>query len=558
MPSTLPLDDTRVKFELTRYLSDNWTPIMERDVDGEGSLPARLDAQNPNLGKLSATRRVARTIFLGSAPSSGAMHRGLEDRVVKLGCAMPGESPAIFGDALRHLTAAATYLYADDKRYWYDTQPTVTKLAEDRAEQLRRDPDRVYEELARRIRDDVRKSGDFARVHPMPKSGHDVPDDPETRLVILGVEHPYVKDGASPAEAAARALLQYRGSAPRVFQNALVFLAVDQTRLQDLEEALRRFLAWRGILEEKDQQNLTPQQVKQAESQKTLADDSVAVRLPEAFMWLLVPVQRSVEDKVELQAVKLAPGKDPLAVRAGNRLKAEDLLVSVLGATSLRLELDRVPLWRGNHVPIAKLAEDFARFNYLPRLKDREVLLDAIRNGLATLSWDPDTFAYAEAFDEPAGRYKGLLFGTGVTIRDAAGPALLVRPEVATRQADAERREREERERSKPPVVVPGNGSTDDGKPPVQPGPGPVPPLPPQPPRRYYGSVELDPIRMGRDAGRIAEEVLVHLTGLVGANVRVTLEIEAEIPTGAPDQVVRTVTENSRQLKFTKHGFEKE
>ena len=60
-------------------------------------------------------------------------HRGLEDRRVKLGCVLPGESPAIFGDALRRLAGAATYLYQDGPRYWYSTQPTVTKLAEDRA-----------------------------------------------------------------------------------------------------------------------------------------------------------------------------------------------------------------------------------------------------------------------------------------------------------------------------------------------------------------------------------------------------------------------------------------
>ena len=38
----------------------------------------------------------------------------------------------------------------------------------------------------------------------------------------------------------------------------------------------------------------------------------------------------------------------------------------------------------------------------------------------------------------------------------------------------------------------------------------------------------------------------------------VTLEIEANIPSGASEQVVRTVTENSRTLKFKSHGFENE
>ncbi len=77
-------------------------------------------------------------------------------------------------------------------------------------------------------------------------------------------------------------------------------------------------------------------------------------------------------------------------------------------------------------------------------------------------------------------------------------------------------------------------------------------------PKRYHGSVVLDPQRVGRDASRIAEEVLTHLVGLVGAQVRVTLEIEVDMSGGAPDSVVRIVTENGRTLKFLDNGFESE
>jgi len=66
----------------------------------------------------------------------------------------------------------------------------------------------------------------------------------------------------------------------------------------------------------------------------------------------------------------------------------------------------------------------------------------------------------------------------------------------------------------------------------------------------------LQPTRVGRDTGRIADEVIAHLAGLMGAAVKVVLEIEAHVPRGAPDNVVRTVTENSRTLKFSSHGFE--
>jgi hypothetical protein len=261
-------------------------------VDGPSSLPLRLDGEVPNLGKFAACRRVARTIYMGSAPLTQAAHRGLEDRRVKLGCVMPGESPAVFGDALRRLAGAATYLYQDGPRYWYSTQPTVTKLAEDRAEQLKRDPDKVVHELDLRLRKNLEQKGDFSRIHPMPQSGQDVPDDLDARLVVLGVDHPYSKEPSCAAETAAKAIFESRGNTPRLYRNTLVFLAADKTRLQDLDEATRRYLAWESILTEKVTLNLDPQQVKQAETQKTAAEGAVTARLPETYQWLLCRCRR--------------------------------------------------------------------------------------------------------------------------------------------------------------------------------------------------------------------------------------------------------------------------
>lgn len=77
-------------------------------------------------------------------------------------------------------------------------------------------------------------------------------------------------------------------------------------------------------------------------------------------------------------------------------------------------------------------------------------------------------------------------------------------------------------------------------------------------PRRFYAMVDIDPDRAGRDVGRIAEEVLQHLTTLPNANVKVTVEIESEVPEGVADDVQRVVNENCQTLKFKQHGFERE
>lgn len=549
LPSTIPIDDPRVQFELTRYLSDNWVPIIEKDVDGPNSLPLRIDGEVPNLGKLSATRRVARTIYLGSAPTAAAAQRGLEDRRVKLGCVMPGESPAVFGDALRRLASAATYLYQDGPRAWYSTQPTVTKLAEDRAEQLKRDPDKIAAELDARLRADLKRGGDFARIHAVPRSGSDVPDDLDARLVVLPAEHAYAKEVGNPAEAAAKAILESRGNAPRLYRNTLVFLAADRVRLQDLDEALRRYLAWSSIVADKDTLNLDPHQARQAETQRQAAEGAVTARLPETYQWLLVPEQANPQASVSWQALRLS-GSDALAVRATKKLRSEELLIGSLGSTILRKHLDAVPLWRGDHVAIKQIADDFARYLYLPRLTAPDVLAQSVRDGLSLLTWRADTFAYAESFDESAGRYRGLRGGQGIHVAADSG-ALLIKPDVAQRQLDAE----------VPAKPIPGTGP---GGPTTQPEPagggaaGPQPKPTVEKLRRFHGSVTLDSSRVGRDASRIADEVIAHLAGQVGAEVTVTMEIEVRLPDGASDQLVRIVTENSRTLKFDSQGFEKE
>jgi predicted AAA+ superfamily ATPase len=557
LPANVAIDDPRVQSELTRYLSDNWVPVIEKDVDGPNSLPLKIDSEQPNLGKYSACRRVARAIYMGSAPTTAAAHKGIEDRQVKLGCVMPGESPAIFGDALRRMASAATYLYQDGSHYWYSTQPTVTKLAEDRAEQLKREPDKVATELEKRLRKELATTGDFNRIHPMPQSSVDVPDDLDARLVVLGIAHPYSRETGNAANLAAKAILENRGNAPRLYRNTLVFLAADKIRLQDLDEAARKYLAWHSIIDEQKNLNLSPYQVTQAENQKSSAESAVTARLPETWQWLLVPVQSTPQAPITWEALRLT-GSDSLAIRASKKLRTDELFLTSFAPTRLRMELDRIPLWRGEHVAIKQLVEDFARYLYLPRLKNPTVLLGAISAGLSLLTWSKESFGFADSFDEAAGRYRGLRNGTVAFLIDPHSPELVVKPDIASRQIEADRAD-------VPALPIPKDeesGQTGDGRGgTVQQGNGhtlEAQPIVAMKPKRFHGTATLDATRVGRDASKIAEEVIAHLAGIVGARVNVTIEIEAELPDGAPDNVVRTVTENSRTLKFTSQAFETE
>ena len=531
LPAAVPLDDTLVLPQLTQYLDDIWQPIIEGDIDGGNSLPLRLDRENAGTyGRYSATRRVARTVFIGSAPLPSAANRGIDERRILLGAVQPGETPGTFSDALRKLAGQATYLYEDSGRYWYSTQPSVNQLARDRAEQQPKD--RVELEIERRLKAALVDRGPFPRVHPSPKSGSDVPDEDEVALVVLGPLHPHdVKASSSPAVTAAGELLASRGAGARINQNMLVFLAADQLRLAELIQAVRSYLAWTSIVEdgEAGRLNLDSFQRNQAKTQRDGADETVRSRIPEAYQWLLVPEQADPLAKVELRAIKVS-GSDSLAIRSGAKLRNEEQLITKFGGVNLRLVLDGAlkEKWAAEHAfGLKQLWSWFAQYPYLPRLRDVSVLEGAVRDGSSSLIWRSETFAYAAA-QEAAGEYRGIVAGR-LADTPVTSTSLIVDGSVLPDPLPGV-------EPPKPPLPGPG------------PGKGQVRRV-----RRFHSEVTLaDPRRPIPELTKIVDEVIDRLAQQKDVQLHVSLQIEAEhsAADGFGEDTVRTISENAKTLRF--------
>lgn len=223
-----------------------------------------------------------------------------------------------------------------------------------------------------------------------------------------------------------------------------------------------------------------------------------------------------------------------------------------MGGIRLRLELDRIPLWRGDHVSIKQLIEDFATYLYLPRLKNEVVLISAIKNSLVNIAVNAETFVYAAGYDDEKKEYRGLLAtATGAVFSDSM--SLLVKPEIA--QAQIERKERERQifrdSGNAKPVFNPDNREN------VPPIIGPQPPIvKPKMYRRFYGEVTIDASRAGKDTSKISEEVISHFTSKIGTNVKVTIHIDARMEEGADEKLMRDISENCKTLNFDLCEFE--
>ena len=534
MPGNLPMDYGLLVSEMKKYLEDGWDPVIKADVDGANSLPLRIDQNNSHFGRLSATRRAARAVYMGSAPRPDG-RRGVDLKSVVLGCAQPGESPGQFADALRRLSGEATHLYVDGAQYWYSLIPNVTRIAADRAGSNYDDRD-ADDEVRRRI-GNQRDRGAFAAVQVFAEGPGDVPDnDDGVRLVILepGATHS-PNDANSPAVALAERILAQRDAGPRVNPNLVVFLAAAANRLAELRAATRMYLAWKSIVGDQSM-NLTAHQQRQADSKLQETSKQVDSLIAETFTMAITPTKQPGQRDIEWQTTRVTAAGD-LAKRTSAKLSSEEKLIGTYSGVRIRMDLDRRELWseRGD-IAVHKLWETYARFPYMPRLANRDVLYSAIANRATTLTWQQETFAYAEAHDGE--RWVGL------HTDDAIPPApsgLLIHPDHVP---------------AAPEVAESDSESADSPGDPGEPTgtDGPPPKTKPESPRRtqFYAQFNLDPVRCIKQLGDIAD----HVTSKLGDNVELVLEVRAKSEEGFDESTHRTVSENAKALGAKSTEFE--
>ncbi len=539
MPSTFPLDSQRVRDELTGYLSDEWNAIVDSDIDGDRSEPKKVDESNNRFGMISAARKISRTIFLGSAPSAKEQkNRGIEDVRIILGAVQPEEKIATFRDALSALSQKSTYLYYQGNRYWYDSHPNLRKTVEDRAGRL--DKEEVYAEIVNRLHH-LKDKGDFAGIHMCAES-EDIADEDEARLVVLSPNSPHKKDSQlSEALIKAKQILEIRGNIPRQYRNMLVFLAADFDVIATINADVRRYLAWQSVVEDRDALNLDAHQGRQANENLATSDKTVNIRLNEAYIWLLVPTQEGTK-QITIEAKRVTKGEGTFISRASRQIRNEELLITRWSPALLKNELDKW-LWKDKkHINMKQLWDYFASYPYLPRLRDSDVLIECIREGLRSR----DFFGYASSLEDN-NKYLGLEFGNPGAMVVIDPMSLLIKKESALKQIleeeaklqkdDMKIKESTAEHSQKSEKEILQESKTKQFK-------------------RFYGRVDLDSMRLSRDAGQIAEEVIQHLAALPSSEVKISLEITADTPQGIPEKTVRVLLENCKTLKFKVNDFE--
>jgi predicted AAA+ superfamily ATPase len=547
-PGSIPLYDPQISNELIRYLPAGWEPIVEREVDAPKAMPAVLDDKNTRLGAFQACRRVARTVFLGSAPSVASQTvRGIGEQNIRLGCAQAGQSPGIYDDALKRMSDQLHHLYTGKGRYWFDTRPNLRREMEERSQRV--EQYRMFSELDARIKTAL-KPNTFTGTHVFTDNG-DIPDDTELRLVVIEPIGPHRRDGRNTgAMAMARETLDKRGNQPRQYRNRLIFLACDEDMKPTLYDECRRYVAWGSILDDKDILNLDQSQIREATASRDNSEKKLIAIIRETYKWLLIPIQeikpRGGLTDIIWQERHLSGSTMTLGQNIMNVLKDNEELISQWAPGHLVTTLNS---WHWaqdgvNDITVRRLWEDFGRYNYLPRLQNAKTLQDCVNRGV-------QEGLFGLAISKESETYNHLKINEIVSCNPEC---LIVKPEVA-RQVIAEKQNH----------VIPGEGKQGDkGADPDSTATGggaiadPPPPDPRQSPtmKRFYATVDLQPEKMSLEASNIANEIIALLKSKYHAEVKVTLEIEASDREGFDENTQRAVRENCNTLKFRNAEFE--
>lgn len=574
-PGSLPLFDSDTRNEAVYYLPQGWDPVLERDVDGERAATTELDNARPLFGTIHACRRIARSVFLGSAPDAGAVggakhHRGIELERVLLGCAQPGQVLGHYKDGVRALVDRLQYLNSANNRYWFDTRPNLRREMEDRKRRFN-----PREHVYPFIKDKLRfANGVFGGVHVFTPSA-DVPDDWQLRLVVLPPEATFSKGAQSPAIEAAAAILKNRGEHPRQKQNRLVFLAPDIDSLARLKDQVTSSLAWRSIVDDvrEGRLNLDVHQTKLASASLDQANETLGRMVRETFKWLLAPLQEAKPGKgigeIQWDYFQINPAVINRVEEIERVLKENELLISEWAPIHLAKMLQSW-FWKDDSVAAGALEvwQKTCCYLYLPRLKDSDTVRSAIAAGVSSRDF------FGIAYGAEAGRYQGFHFSQNTSVifdesllliepKAASSFAMRLAEEAAEREAQAKSgEEKNPNGKSATGENDTGSSAGDESKTDETSKTGSSSSTSSQgkssgnaKKTMFFGSVELNPNQAKLQFSDVAEEILM-LLNKPGVKLRIAVEIEAESPNGFDDGVQRAVRENCDQLKFKNRSFE--
>ncbi len=401
-PGDVPIYDAEVRLAFFKEVGQqsDFQAVLEHDLIGANARARRIDErrakESPSETGKRAAFRLATAILMysfGGKRRDGAngtefLPPGITESELLSVCIGPDLDSTTALACLKELREQCLYLHFDGVRYCFKKDPNVTLLIEQESDAVGRDERQVEERVKEML--EARITGRNAVVW-RPKSG-DIPDK-EPSFLIAYMPLDFGTSASSSREAAAKAIFETYGDAPRKYRNGLALAVPASEQIEILRRSVRYLLAMEHVLAKSKQLNLTDEQksqLRERERTEIAAAESALLKLY-AEVWL----PKVSNDGIVIDVV--AVGGRPLQTTLNDKKQARvhdrviELLVDIQRRVFTTVNPSKIvelfKLGEGNPpmlgLKTTEVVDGFYSFLGFPRLVNSAVVKKAIAKGIA-------------------------------------------------------------------------------------------------------------------------------------------------------------------------------
>ena len=269
------LANQEIRQELLKHIGAEFNSVIAADITSPDAGSRKVSA---SLGKayqgLRLGERVTTATFMYSF--SGGIERGATLADIKRNATTLENPSAVVAEAVEQLKGRLFYIQNQASKYFFSNQANLNRLLLTRMENIH-DPEvtEVEQSLLK-----GRIKGDKLKVYVWREQTSDIPDTPDLKLLVF----------SEPGEARMRAMLEEKGSTPRVHRNTIFFLVPMPNERTAFANLVRKHLAFQTLSGDQTLK-LTAEQHKEIKESLKRLDGDLTEAIRRLYRQLYLPAR---------------------------------------------------------------------------------------------------------------------------------------------------------------------------------------------------------------------------------------------------------------------------
>ncbi|MEM4317790.1 MAG: hypothetical protein QXQ68_07005 [Candidatus Nitrosocaldaceae archaeon] len=274
------LKDSEIRRELLKYIGNEFDSIIAADITDKNSGSKQVDnSLGASYKGLQLGTRCSTTIFLYSF--SGGTEKGTNINEVKRSVSYLDVPSSIVSEAVDMLKERLFYIQYQAGKVFFTNQPNINRILLNKMENIE---DETITKLEFEYLKTCIREGKL-KTFLWPENSNDIPDDTNLKLVILKQnDKTFMND-----------IIENKGNSKRINRNTIFFLAPVESKRQELNNSLRRKIAFED-LQRDSSLSLSEEQKREIKNSLRKEEENIQSKIMEVYRLIYVARKDRLEE----------------------------------------------------------------------------------------------------------------------------------------------------------------------------------------------------------------------------------------------------------------------